>query len=58
MNHCCSMMTSQVDFVCEQHKDDMNECTDKIIKYDKIWDEYGLVFPVTVSIQFNLICVK
>ena len=40
--HCCSSMTDQVNFVCEQHEDPF-DCPDKLIFYSFKFDEYGLV---------------
>lgn len=39
--HCCMMMTRQVDFACEQHPDPA-DCPDSLVGYSPNCDEYGI----------------
>lgn len=41
--HCCIIMSGQINYVCEKH-DDPFDCPDYLIVYTSKFDEYGLIF--------------
>lgn len=41
MEHCCSTMTDQAEFTCDQHPDPV-DCPDSLIATSEEFQEYGI----------------
>lgn len=42
ITHCCEMMTSNVNYRCDNHPDPF-DCADNIISYTEAFQEYGII---------------
>ncbi|WP_409300390.1 DUF6980 family protein [Peribacillus sp. SCS-155] len=51
--HCCEVMTSQVNHVCEVH-DNPFDCPDHLVYYNEIFDEYSLIIHDGGSSTFKI----